>query len=130
MSATKAATKGSSKEVEISSLLDSTGKINTQLSLEGKKLVNNTGKKEFTPYSIVELPAGEHYAVFTGNVLVRENKNGEIMYFVFFTVDDYGTVLTAQKLEDVNNFVKGVKYILQCGDPKGGYSTIRKIVKA
>ena len=104
--------------------------LGMQVNLNGQKLVNDTGKKEFTPFSPVELPSGVHTAVFTDRVMAKENKNGEIMYFAFFDVDSYGTVLSSQKLEFINALVKGAKYKLHCTDPKNGYSVIKSVEKA
>jgi hypothetical protein len=135
MGATATATKSkaAAKVVELSTLaVDAAGKINAQLSLNGRTLVNNTGKPEFTPFSTVELPANSsgHVSTFTGNVLVKENKNGELMYFGFFMVEGYGSVLSSQKLDFINNLVPGGKYKLITAEPKGGYSVIKKIEKA
>ena len=104
--------------------------LNTQFSLQGRKLVNNTGKKEFTPFSPVELPSGVHVGTFKDRVFVKEAKSNEIMYFAFFDVEGYGTVLSSQKSEFINGLVNGAKYNLYCSDPKNGYSVIKKIEKA
>lgn len=125
-----AKTASTPKKTAVSSAVNLSQVLGTQFDLSGRKLVNDTGKKEFAPFSPVELPSGVHTAVFTDRILVKENKNDEIMYFAFFDVDTYGTVLSSQKLDFINTLVKGAKYKLFCGEPKNGYSVIKKVEKA
>lgn len=99
-------------------------------TLNGEKLVNNSGFPEFVPFAPVILPSGSHKATFTGEVLVKTNKNDQIMYFVFFSIDGYGKVIHSMTLDDVNNLVNGEIYTLTCGKPRGEYTSIKKVEKA
>ena len=127
---TEQKTRGNSRNSSNAQKLNVSEVLGTQFNLSGRKLVNNTGKKEFAPFSPVELPSGIHPATFTDRVMTKENKNGELMYFGFFAVEGHGTVLSSQTLEFINSLVAGAKYNLHCSEPKGGYSTIKKIEKA
>lgn len=123
---TKPATrKPATKSVNVTEILDKGVK-----NLNGQKLFNDSGKPEFVPFAPVILPVGDHTGTFTGEILCKLNKNKEVMYFAFFSVDGYGKVIHSMKLEEVNNLVNGAKYTLTCGEPRGEYTRIKKVEKA